>query len=139
MSRWTMLPCTLTKKTYSVELFEKLTESKVVGFPPQIPTAAPTYPVGPGFTNGSLKTAVNDWIANKPATLHKYGDIKYWGTSEVTSMSRLFEGKITFNEDLIHWDTSNTTDLVYSMVMSVSGIPQMSRIWDICSGYRCVQ
>ena len=53
------------EKTCSVELFEKLTEFKVVGFPPQTPTTAPTYLVGLGFT---------------------------WGTSEITSMSTLFEG-----------------------------------------------
>lgn len=102
-------------KTYAVELFEKLTELKVGGLPSKAPTDAPTHapthPVGPEFTNESLKTAVNEWTANKSDAFEKYGEMKYWGTRKVTSMTRLFYSKNTFNEDLTLWDTSNVTDM----------------------------
>lgn len=86
-------------KTYAVELFEKLTESKVGGLPSKAPE----------FTNESFKTAVIEWWTNKPAALDKYGEMNYWGTSKVTDMSYLFGG--AFNEDISLWDTSSVTEM----------------------------
>ena len=52
------------------------------------------------YANGSLKAAVNDWTAKKPAALQKRG------TSKVTSMNNLF-GAHLFNADLSKWQISN--------------------------------
>jgi len=102
-------------KMFLVELFETVTGSQVVrptaaptSKPTSKPTAAPTYLE---FTNESLKVAVGEWIANRPSALQKYGEMKYWSTSKVTSMNELFLNQNTFNDDLTHWDTSNTTSM----------------------------
>lgn len=98
-------------KTYAVDLFGRITNYEVKGLPAKSPTAAPTYPAGPEFTtNESLKTAVNEWIANKPDALQNYGDIKYWGTSKVTSMDYLFSQSY-FNDDISSWNTASVTSM----------------------------
>ena len=37
-----------------------------------------------------LQKAVDEWCDDKCIAFRKYGDIKYWDTSKITDMSRLF-------------------------------------------------
>ena len=64
------------------------------------------------FTDDTeLRKAVKLWFEDTGAAEAKYGQIKNWGTSKVTSMKGLFNGKIKFNEDLSAWDVSRVTDM----------------------------
>jgi len=73
-----------------------------------------------------LKKAVDLWVTadgyragycrsprhcDRAAALAKYGHISNWDVSQVKDMNRLFEYKITFNEDLSRWDVSKVTDM----------------------------
>ncbi|GMH84079.1 hypothetical protein TrST_g11230 [Triparma strigata] len=72
------------------------------------------------FNNETLKAAAKEWCTNSSAAEAKYGDIRFWDTSEVTSMRNLFRadsdgageaaGK-RFNADISRWDVSNVTDM----------------------------
>ena len=48
-----------------------------------------------------LQAAVNEWCDDKKSAIKKYGDIKYWNTSKITDMSRLFSQELKFNEDTL--------------------------------------
>jgi len=58
-----------------------------------------------------LQIAVDKWIEDEVTALSVYGEINTWDTSLVTDMSRLFESKVTFNDNINGWDTSNVTDM----------------------------
>ena len=74
------------------------------------------------FNNEILKAAAKEWCTNSSAAEAKYGDIRFWDTSEVTSMKDLFgadndgvgeaAGK-RFNADISRWDVSNVTTMNY--------------------------
>ena len=67
---------------------------------------------------GSLRKAVDDWIADPVDATETYGHISTWDTSQVTDFEALFSypswlelaagaAQSTFNEDLSHWNVSN--------------------------------
>ena len=66
------------------------------------------YTFADGF---ELRKAVKLWFEDTGAAEAKYGQIKNWGTSKVTSMKELFYGKREFNEDLSAWDVSQVTNM----------------------------
>ena len=55
-------------------------------------------------TKEELQTAVDLWTDDKPSALETYGEINTWDVSLITNMSRLFEAKFTFNDDISNWD-----------------------------------
>ena len=61
--------------------------------------------------NGALKNAVDLWTSNKASALERYNDISGWDTSLITNMSKLFNGKTTFNDDISSWDVSNVKSM----------------------------
>ena len=67
--------------------------------------------------NHTIREALELWTKNdrlvnyKKKAIEKYGHISTWQTGEVTDMSRLFEGKNEFNEDISSWDVSKVTDM----------------------------
>eukprot|EP00519_Triparma_laevis_P013984 CAMPEP_0182494894 /NCGR_PEP_ID=MMETSP1321-20130603/3726_1 /TAXON_ID=91990 /ORGANISM="Bolidomonas sp., Strain RCC1657" /LENGTH=780 /DNA_ID=CAMNT_0024698101 /DNA_START=97 /DNA_END=2436 /DNA_ORIENTATION=+ len=63
------------------------------------------------FSNETLKIAVNEWCRNSSAAEAKYGHIREWDTSNVTSMEGLFYEKGNFNGDISLWDVSNVTTM----------------------------
>jgi len=63
------------------------------------------------FTSNTLKTAVNEWVANQQSAESKYGHIKDWDTSQVTSMAQLFDRKASFNEPLNNWNVANVKNM----------------------------
>ena len=53
----------------------------------------------------ALETAVDLWFSDNVEAVARYGDIKYWDTSDVEDMSRLFKRREDFNE-MLYWNTS---------------------------------
>ena len=96
------------------------------------------------LNNKTIKEAVNKWIknpkspeftdsGNKVNGERKYwGHIKYWDTSQVTDMSKLFEKKTTFDDDIGNWDTSKVTDMSYMFFNAYKFNQDISR-WDTSS------
>ena len=62
-------------------------------------------------TKADLQTAVNLYVQDEQNAINQYGNINTWDVSNITDMSRLFEGKYTFNANISSWDTSNVTDM----------------------------
>jgi len=62
------------------------------------------------ITNHEIKDHITKWRTNYGEILAHYGHISVWDTSQVTSMSRLFQVYDSFNEDLSLWDVSSVTD-----------------------------
>jgi len=53
-------------------------------------------------------------------------------TSGITDMSRLFDGKTTFNEDISHWDVSSVTDM-RQMFFNATVFNQDLGFWNVTS------
>jgi len=87
-------------------------------------------PVSYKFTNTTIKTAVNKWIANPAAATAEYGHIKYWDTSAVTDMTNLFQNRTTFNDDISNWDVSNVTSM-FQMFRGARKFNQPIGKWDV--------
>ena len=65
------------------------------------------YPI----TNDNIKPVVNLYISDQKAAIIKYGRIEDWDTSKVDNMLHIFDGKISFNNDISKWNTSNVLDM----------------------------
>lgn len=78
------------------------------------------------FNSDTLRQAVNEWIIDPKEAKRKYGHISYWDTSQVLSMTFLFNEAVNFNQDIntkivklkngssyVAWDTSNVTNMSY--------------------------
>ena len=63
------------------------------------------------LTNDTIKTAVTLWITDEEEATEIYGLINEWDVSKVTDMSRLFNGKESFNEDISGWDVSSVNNM----------------------------
>ena len=63
------------------------------------------------ITDKNINDAVDLWISKPTQATTKYGHIKDWDTSAVTSMFRLFYNKSQFNDDISRWDVSNVTNM----------------------------
>ena len=59
----------------------------------------------------NIQEAVNLWCENKEECLFKFGNIKYWDTTNITNMRELFYCKRNFNEDISHWNVSKVRDM----------------------------
>ena len=58
-----------------------------------------------------LRKAVKLWLRDESKAITKYGHISLWDTSNVTDMSKMFNGTTNFNHDISKWDTSNVTNM----------------------------
>ena len=61
--------------------------------------------------DSNIYTAVRAWLSNATAAEAAYGHISTWGTSGVTSMSYLFDGASSFNQDISTWSVDNVRDM----------------------------
>ena len=64
-------------------------------------------------TKAELQTAVDLYYSDKNNAVSQYGDINTWNVTNITDMSRLFDIKVLFNEDISNWDASNVTEKFY--------------------------
>jgi len=93
------------------ELYAAITGKLVPVYITSSPTHAPTKSGYVFNTKAELQTAVDLWVSDETAALKEYGDIQVWRTEKVTDMSKLFDNKQIFNEDLSSWDTSAVTTM----------------------------
>ena len=64
------------------------------------------------FTStADLRTAAQEYNANKQTAIAKYGLIADWDVSAIIDMSGLLYGLQNFNADISSWDTSGVTDV----------------------------
>ncbi len=72
------------------------------------------------FTDkANLQTAVDAWCVNSDSAYLTYGHISNWDVSQVTDMSKLFDGtsgtygpeRAAFNDDIGRWDVSSVTSM----------------------------
>ncbi len=62
-------------------------------------------------SDADIRAAVKMWCTNPTKALKKYGHIREWNTSKVTTMKNLFREKNNFNEDISRWDVSSVTNM----------------------------
>ena len=63
------------------------------------------------LTDDNFHFAIDQWFINETYATAAYGHISDWNTSAVTNMSKAFQDRTSFNEDIGDWDTSNVTDM----------------------------
>ena len=79
-----------------------------------------------------IKEAVQLWCSDRTAAESRFGDIRYWSTSRVTSMRKLFEKCSDFNDDISQWDVSSVTDMRF-MFYNASAFNQDLSGWAVSS------
>lgn len=80
----------------------------------------------------TLVTAVDAWVADETSATTTYGTIDSWDVSRVNDMSRLFEDKDTFNDDISGWNVSSSTAM-YRMFSHASAFNRDIGNWDVRS------
>ena len=91
-------------------------------------------------TDADIKVAVRSWAdpATRAAAEITYGHISDWKTSQVSSMSKLFNDTAwnggdanmqSFNDDISRWDTSNVTTM-YGMFWNAHAFNGDLSRWD---------
>ena len=81
----------------------------------------------------TIRVAVKDYVEGgekRDAIVKVYGPIGYWNTSEVTDMSRLFQFRNYFNEDISKWDVSKVTNMKY-MLLHACNFNQPIGEWNV--------
>ena len=61
--------------------------------------------------DGNIQSLVDDWISGgslKQTVHNDHGHISAWDVSSITNMTRLFQDKTTFNDDIGNWDVGVT-------------------------------
>ncbi|CAB9498342.1 (Lipo)protein [Seminavis robusta] len=88
---------------------------------------------GPPLTNDGIRDAVDLWHSNRIGAEATYGLMSQWDTSQVTDFSRLFEGRVTFNNpEILAWDTSRVVDFSF-MFAGCRAFNQNLESWDFSS------
>ena len=85
------------------------------------------------LTDDTIRGAVVDYLAggdDKAAIERKYGKISNWDVSNVTDMSRMFEGATSFNQPLNNWKVSRVEDM-RAMFDGAKNFNQPLNEWDV--------
>ena len=78
----------------------------------------------------SIRTAVTLWLSDATAAEATYGHISTWETGGVTDMSKLFQGAVSFDEDIGAWDTPGVRTMVM-MFTDASAFNQPLGEWNV--------
>ena len=73
--------------------------------------------------NEELREAVDLWFSRPRAAEERYGPMSTWDTSRVTDMSKLFQYRDRFNEDISAWD--------------VGAVENMCQMFYKCEAFQC--
>ena len=82
---------------------------------------------GPALTNKTLRKRVARWCGGDREGLPH---ISTWNTSRVSDMSKLFENRRVFNDNIGTWDTSGVTSMEW-MFMGASSFNQPIGNWRV--------
>eukprot|EP00605_Chrysophyceae_sp_TOSAG23-4_P001051 GSChrysophyteH1.ASY1.ANO1.1156.1 assembled CDS len=82
------------------------------------------------FTNGNIKSAVEDWCDHSTKAESTHGHISNWDVSNVTNMNELFKGKVRFNDDISGWNVSNVTKMEH-MFHGAKAFNQPLNNWNV--------
>eukprot|EP01033_Poteriospumella_lacustris_P014242 gene14242-biopygen6464 len=63
-----------------------------------------------GISQANVHQAVREWIDNRKTALVRYGHVRDWDVSSVTSMAGLFQAS-AFNDNISGWDVSRVTSM----------------------------
>jgi surface protein len=101
------------------------------------PSANPTISMEPSaapeaLTDSNFQTAVDAWVSDSSVATTTYGDIKFWDTSSITSMSYAFNDAVLFNDDIGAWDVSSVISM-YGMFSNAAIFNQDIGSWDTSS------
>jgi len=80
--------------------------------------------------DGNIREAVNLWCSDPEAAKSRYGHISKWNVLYMTSMTRLFDKKWTFNEDISRWDVSKVQNMD-RMFRKTRALNQPIGGWDV--------
>jgi surface protein len=104
------------------------------GMPPGTPDTPTNEWISPPIwqpaDKAALQTAVDLWVSDNASALSTYGEINTWDTSLIISMSNLFAGKSSFNDDISNWDVSNVNSM-YAMFQGASSFNQPLDSWNV--------
>ena len=81
-------------------------------------------------TDADIKGAARAWCRDPLKALVQYGHISCWKVSQVTDMSRLFDGQSKFNDSLYYWDVRNVVTM-YGMFRNARSFDQNLSAWKI--------
>ena len=81
-------------------------------------------------TDADIHQAVKDYYDDPVKAKEKWGDIRFWDTSDVTNMKELFRYMENFNEDISKWDVSKVTDMTCMFYYASSFNQDISK-WDV--------
>ena len=85
------------------------------------------------YIAGAPSSTMTDFLNENPGTTSaEVMNISNWSTSQVTSMTGLFDGKTSFNADIGSWDVSGVLDMSYMFQDAIS-FNQDIREWTISS------
>ena len=84
--------------------------------------------------NKTIRSCIKIWCDGFEKDINeiikKYGHISNWDVSGVTDMSKLFEYKSEFNENINNWNVSNVTDM-NNMFLSALDFNQPLNKWNV--------
>jgi surface protein len=80
--------------------------------------------------NNNIQSHIQQYLKDPDGTARAYGAIKYWDTSNVTSLRNLFAFNEKFNEDISLWNVSQVTDFS-SLFWDASSFDQNLGHWDV--------
>jgi hypothetical protein len=63
------------------------------------------------LTDANFYAAVELWFGDEKKCRFKFGHISSWNTSRVTNMTRAFDGRARFDEDLSRWNVANVRNM----------------------------
>ena len=67
----------------------------------------------PAHTQDTLKSAIEAYLnpATREQTIREWGKIENWNVSNVTNMESMFDGAVSFNQNIGGWNVSNVTNM----------------------------
>ena len=90
------------------------------------------------MSQGSLRTAAQEYYSNVATATAEYGPIADWDVSAVTDMNYIFQYLYNFNAAISSWDTSSVKSMHQMFYVRSARAPASSlRTWVLCLHPAC--